>query len=68
MKQFIMVIVFLFISCEDTKEEICIDESNINPDAVCPEIFDPVLGCDEKVYSNSCEEEKNGVRYWTEVE
>ena len=68
MKQFIKVIVFLFISCEDTKEEICIDESNINPDAVCPEIFDPVLGCDEKVYSNSCEAEKNGVRYWTKVE
>lgn len=68
MKQFFMVIVFLFISCEDTKEEICIDESNINPDAVCPEIFDPVLGCDEKVYSNSCEAEKNGVRFWTEVE
>ena len=68
MKQFIMVIVFLFISCEDTKEEICIEDSNINPDAVCPEIFDPVLGCDEKVYSNSCEAEKNGVRYWTEVE
>ena len=68
MKQFFMVIVFLFISCEDTKEEICIDESNINPDAVCPEIFDPVLGCDEKVYSNSCEAEKNGVRYWTKVE
>ena len=63
MRQFIMVIFFLFISCEDTKEEICIDESNINPDAVCPEIFDPVLGCDEQIYSNSCEAEKNGVRF-----
>tara|TARA_B100000902_G_scaffold321661_1_gene314672 strand:+ start:141 stop:311 length:171 start_codon:yes stop_codon:yes gene_type:complete len=56
------------MSCEDTKEEICIDESQINPDAVCPEIFDPVLGCDEKIYSNSCEAEKNGVRFWTEIE
>jgi len=56
------------ISCEDAKEEICIDESIINPDAACPEIFDPVLGCDEQIYSNSCEAEKNGVRLWTEIE
>ncbi len=68
MKQSIILTVFLLMSCEDAKEEICIDESKINPDAVCPEIFDPVLGCDEKIYSNSCEAEKNGVRYWTEVE
>ena len=34
----------------------------------CPEIFDPVLGCDEQIYSNSCEAEKNGVRFWTEIE
>ena len=46
------------LSCEDAKEEICIDESKINPETACPEIFDPVLGCDEKIYSNSCEADK----------
>ena len=56
------------ISCEDAKEEICIDESNINPDAACPEVFDSVLGFDEQIYSNSCKAEKNGVRFWTEIE
>ena len=68
MKQLILIFSLLIISCEDAKEEICIDESIINPDAACPEIFDPVLGCDEKIYSNSCEAEKNGVRFWTEIE
>ncbi|GIS42273.1 MAG: hypothetical protein Ct9H90mP15_03130 [Candidatus Neomarinimicrobiota bacterium] len=28
----------------DAAEEICIDESKINPDAICPEVWDPVLG------------------------
>ncbi|MEL1227879.1 MAG: kazal domain protein [Candidatus Neomarinimicrobiota bacterium] len=68
MKQSILIFLLFIISCEDAKEEICIDESIINPDAACPEIFDPVLGCDEQIYSNSCEAEKNGVRFWTEIE
>ena len=68
MKQSILIFLILIISCEDAREEICIDESKINPDAICPEIFDPVLGCDEQIYSNSCEAEKNGVRFWTEIE
>tara|TARA_B100000131_G_scaffold191526_1_gene184122 strand:- start:147 stop:353 length:207 start_codon:yes stop_codon:yes gene_type:complete len=68
MKQSILIFSFFLFSCEDAKEEICIDESKINPETACPEIFDPVLGCDEKIYSNSCEAEKNGVRFWTEIE
>ncbi len=68
MKQLILILSLLIISCEDAKEEICIDESIINPDAACPEIFNPVLGCDEQIYSNSCKAEKNGVRFWTEIE
>ena len=68
MKQSILIFSFFLLSCEDAKEEICIDESKINPDVACPEIFAPVLGCDEKIYSNSCEAERNGVRFWTEIE
>ena len=68
MKQSILIFSFFLLSCEDAKEEICIDESKINPDVACPEIFAPVLGCDEKIYSNSCKAEKNGVRFWTEIE
>jgi hypothetical protein len=68
MKQSILIFSFFFISCEDAKEEKCIDESKINPDAACLEIFNPVLGCDEQIYSNSCEADKNGVIFWTDIE
>ena len=68
MRHWIIIIAFFLIACEDTAKEICIDESKINPDAICPEVWDPVLGCDEKIYSNSCEADKNGVRFWSEIE
>ena len=68
MKQSILIFSFFLLSCEDAKEEICIDECYSNPDSACLEVLDPVLGCDEEIYSNSCEAEKNGVRFWTDIE
>ena len=45
-------------------EPECIDETKIDPDEVCPHVYDPVCGCDGNDYTNACEAEKNGVLKW----
>ena len=42
----------------------CIDESKINDQIACIEIYDPVCGCNDKTYSNSCYAEREGVTDW----
>lgn len=43
----------------------CTTERSTN-DVVCIEIYDPVCGCDDIAYSNTCFAEASGVLRWTQ--
>ena len=46
----------------------CIDPSIIDLSTICPAVFDPVCGCDDVVYTNSCVAQfYNGVTSWSSL-
>ena len=55
-------------SSDQTSEDSCVDESIIDEFSVCIEIYQPVCGCDQKTYPNSCYAGINGLTQWTEGE
>ena len=70
MKVIYVIVLFLSFGCnsDDDNVDSCIDESKIDLNAVCIEIYDPVCGCDDKTYPNSCYAQNAGVTSFTNGE
>jgi hypothetical protein len=49
-----------------TKEDDCIDKSKIVENAACTQNYDPVCGCNNVTYGNSCEANAAGVKSFTQ--
>lgn len=70
MKAFKNIIMFIFsllwIQCaEEQNLHDCIDESKINNQVACYDIYAPVCGCDGETYSNDCYAQIAGVTSYT---
>ena len=63
-----MLFLPILFLCYVLSAQDCIDESQINPDAICPFIYAPVCGCDAVTYTNSCEADAAGVTQYVNGE
>ena len=63
----IFILLTLCLACKNEKQDMdCINPNKIELNKACVEIYQPVCGCDNKTYSNSCFAGINGVERWNE--
>ena len=69
------IVSLLILSCNKTNCDssqiignCCVDSSLINESVRCYELYDPVCGCNEITYSNTCYAAANGVLTWEKGE
>ena len=65
---FALLLTFLFISCDDEDSSTPCQLSEKDEDMACIEIYQPVCGCNNQTYSNSCYAGRDGVSSWSEGE
>ena len=59
------IFIFLTLGCStEKKSDDCIDEDAIALEAPCIKIYDPVCGCNDITYGNTCEATNAGVLRW----
>ncbi len=63
---FIMLFTIGYGCEKEQKNTDCVDEQKKDLTGVCIEIYQPVCGCDQKTYPNSCYAGINGLTSWTE--
>ena len=64
----VLLLAFLFISCDDEDSSTPCKLSEKDEDMACIEIYQPVCGCNNETYSNSCYADRDGVTSWSEGE
>ncbi len=63
----ILLLAFLFVSCDDEDSSSPCKVDGLDG-RICTEEYQPVCGCNNQTYSNSCYAGRDGVTSWSEGE